>query len=371
MMLTLTFLGGLALLLLGADLLVRGASRLALALGLTPIVVGLTVVSIGTSAPELAISVGGALAGTPDLALGNIVGSNIANVLLILGLVALVTPLVVHRQLVWLDVPLMIGASLLVFAMAVDGRIARWEGGVLVAAAIAYILFLVRMARRHPEQVPEDPHLGDGDGDGDAEARPGTLRQLLLMAAGLALLVAGARLLVQAATAIAGALGLSDLVIGLTVVAVGTSLPEIATSLLSSLRGQRDLAVGNIVGSNIFNLLLVLGGTALVASDGIPVAATALRFDLPVMTAVAVACLPIFFVGHCIRRWEGALFVGYYLAYTAYLLMAASSHDALDDFRLVMQAVVMPLTLVTLAVVTWRHLRARAAPPTNTADGSP
>ena len=320
MMLTLTFLGGLALLLLGADLLVRGASRLALALGLTPIVVGLTVVSIGTSAPELAISVGGALAGTPDLALGNIVGSNIANVLLILGLVALVTPLVVHRQLVWLDVPLMIGASLLVFAMAVDGRIARWEGGVLVAAAIAYILFLVRMARRHPEQVPEDPHLGDGDGD--AEARPGTLRQLLLMAAGLALLVAGARLLVQAATAIAGALGLSDLVIGLTVVAVGTSLPEIATSL-------------------------------------------------PVMTAVAVACLPIFFVGHCIRRWEGALFVGYYLAYTAYLLMAASSHDALDDFRLVMQTVVMPLTLVTLAVVTWRHLRARAAPPTNTADGSP
>ena len=387
MMLTLTFLGGLALLLLGADLLVRGASRLALALGLTPIVVGLTVVSIGTSAPELAISVGGALAGTPDLALGNIVGSNIANVLLILGLVALVTPLVVHRQLVWLDVPLMIGASLLVFAMAVDGRIARWEGGVLVAAAIAYILFLVRMARRHPEQVPEDPHLGDGDGDGDAEARPGTLRQLLLMPVFTFLIlfafpakpddlrmlakVLVARLLVQAATAIAGALGLSDLVIGLTVVAVGTSLPEIATSLLSSLRGQRDLAVGNIVGSNIFNLLLVLGGTALVASDGIPVAATALRFDLPVMTAVAVACLPIFFVGHCIRRWEGALFVGYYLAYTAYLLMAASSHDALDDFRLVMQTVVMPLTLVTLVVVTWRHLRARAAPPTNTADGSP
>jgi cation:H+ antiporter len=248
-------------------------------------------------------------------------------------------------------------------------RIARWEGGVLVAAAIAYILFLVGMARRHPEQVPEDPQLGEVDAD--TEARPGTLRQLLLMAAGLALLVAGARLLVQAATAIAGALGLSDLVIGLTVVAIGTSLPEIATSLLSSLRGQRDLAVGNIVGSNIFNLLLVLGGTALVAGDGIPVAPTALRFDLPVMTAVAVACLPIFFVGHCIRRWEGALFVGYYVAYTAYLLMAASSHASLDDFRLVMQAVVMPLTLVTLSVVTWRHVRSRAALPPNTPDGSP
>lgn len=367
-MLLLTLLGGLVLLLLGAELLVRGASRLALALGLAPIVVGLTVVSIGTSAPELAISVGGALAGTPDLALGNIVGSNIANVLLILGLVALVTPLVVHRQLVWLDVPLMIGASLLVFAMALDGRIARWEGAVLVAAAIAYIVFLVRMAQHHPEQVPEDPQLAGDDSGAGVEARPRTARQLLLMGAGLALLVAGAHLLVHAATALAGELGLSELVIGLTVVAIGTSLPEIATSLISALRGQRDLAVGNIVGSNIFNLLLVLGGTALVASDGIPVAVTALRFDLPVMTVVAVACLPIFFVGHCIRRWEGALFVGYYGAYTAYLLMAESSHDALDDFRLAMQTVVMPLTLLTLAVVTWRYLRLRAPTPPHTPD---
>ncbi len=360
MLLALTFLGGLALLLLGAELLVRGASRLAIALGLAPIIVGLTVVSIGTSAPELAISVGGALAGTPDLALGNVVGSNIANVLLILGLVALVTPLVVHRQLVWLDVPLMIGASLLVFGMAWDGVIAGWEGGVLLALAIAYIGFLVWTARRHPEQVPEDPQLADAGAA--TPAQPRTARQLLLMAAGLALLVAGARLLVQAATAIGSALGLSDLVIGLTVVAVGTSLPEIATSILAAVRGQRDLAVGNIVGSNIFNLLLVLGATALVAGDGIPVPASALRFDLPVMTAVALACLPIFFTGHCIRRWEGALFVAYYVAYTAYLLMAAAEHDALADFRLAMLGVVIPLTVVTLAVVTFRTVRRRVAP---------
>ena len=359
-MLALTFLGGLTLLLLGAELLVRGASRLAIALGLAPIIVGLTVVSIGTSAPELAISVGGALAGTPDLALGNVVGSNIANVLLILGLVALVAPLVVHRQLVWLDVPLMIGASLLVFAMAWDGAIARWEGGVLLALAVAYIGFLIWTARRHPEQVPEDPELAEAATGGPAQPR--TARQLLLMAAGLAMLVAGARLLVQAATAIGSALGLSDLVIGLTVVAIGTSLPEIATSILAAVRGQRDLAVGNIVGSNIFNLLLVLGATALVAADGIPVPASALRFDLPVMTAVALACLPIFFTGHCIRRWEGALFVAYYLAYTAYLLMAAADHDALDDFRLAMLSVVVPLTVVTLAVVTWRQLRRRTHP---------
>lgn len=351
MLTLLGFIAGLVLLLVGAELLVRGASRLALGLGIAPIVVGLTVVSIGTSAPEIAVSVGGAWSGSPDLALGNIVGSNIANVLLILGLVAVVTPLVVHRQLVWLDVPLMIAASVACVVMALDGTIARWEGALLVTGAVAYITFLLRTARAHPEHVPTDPELLE------APPRPAPLRQVVLIIGGLALLVGGARLLVQAATTAATALGLSELVIGLTVVAIGTSLPEVATSVLSALRGQRDLAVGNIVGSNIFNLLLVLGATALVAPAGVPVPDSALRFDLPVMTAVAVACLPIFFNGHCIARWEGALFLGYYVAYTAYLLMAASEHDALPDFRLAMITVVMPLTVLTLAVVTWRNLR--------------
>jgi cation:H+ antiporter len=353
-MLLLLFVGGLALLLIGAEALVRGASRLALAMGLAPVIVGLTVVSIGTSAPELAISIDGALSGSPDLALGNIVGSNIANVLLVLGLVALITPLVVQRQLVWLDVPIMIGATALCFLMALDGRIARWEGGLLLAGAIAYTLFLIRLARRAPEQVPERPGVGE-----DGGARPGRVRQILLMAVGLALLVGGARLLVQAATGMATALGLSELIIGLTVVAVGTSLPEIATSILAAIRGERDLAVGNIVGSCIFNLLLVLGATALIAGDGVPVSPVALRFDLPVMTAVAVACLPIFFTGHCIQRWEGAVFVGYYVAYTAYLLMAASSHAALADFRFGMVYVVIPMTVITLAAIALDSLKAR------------
>lgn len=360
MLTLLGFIAGLVLLLVGAEVLVRGASRLALGLGIAPIVVGLTVVSLGTSAPEIAVGVGGAWSGSPDLALGNIVGSNIANVLLILGLVAVVTPLVVHRQLVWLDVPLMIVASLVCVVMALDGTISRWEGALLVAGAIAYITFLLRTARAHPEHVPRDPELS-------APPRPAPLRQVALIIGGLALLVGGARLLVDAATAAATALGLSELVIGLTVVAIGTSLPEVATSVLSALRGQRDLAVGNIVGSNIFNLLLVLGATALVAPSGVPVPDSALRFDLPVMTAVAVACLPIFFNGHRIARWEGALFLGYYVAYTAYLLMAASRYDALPDFRLAMVTVVMPLTVLTLAVVTWRNVRrlhrAETSPP--------
>ncbi len=354
MTLALLFAVGLAALILGAELLVRGASRLALALGITPLVVGLTVVSIGTSAPEMAVSVGGALAGTPDLALGNIVGSNIANVLLILGLVAVIVPLIVDKQLVWLDVPVMLAASLLVWLMAADGRIARWEGALLLAGAGAYLLMLLRNARRSPEQAATPPV--------PAAAPQAKWLQLLLMVAGLALLVLGARWLVSAATQVASALGLSELIIGLTVVAVGTSLPEIATSILSALRGQRDLAVGNVVGSNIFNLLLVLGLTALLAAGGVPVQTPALSFDLPVMVAVAIACLPIFFTGHCIARWEGAVFLGYYIAYVAYLLLDAQGHAQLADLQLAMRWGVIPLTLLTLAVSLSRALATRKPP---------
>lgn len=352
MLLALLFLAGLALLLLGAEALVRGASRLALALGMPPLVVGLTVVAIGTSTPELAISVGGALAGTPDIALGNVVGSNIANVLLVLGFVALVTPLVVQRQLVRLDVPVMISVSLLTLLLAWNGRITRVEGVLLLAGAAAYIGFLLWLARRRPEAAPDAEEL-DLD---PAAAPPRVPRQLLLIALGLALLVVGARLLVAAAVELAAALGLSELVIGLTVVAVGTSLPEIATSVVAGLRGKRDLAVGNIVGSNIFNLLLVLGATALASPSGVAVSPAAQRFDLPAMVAVAIACLPIFFTGHRIARWEGALFLAYYVAYVAYLLLQAGQHAALADYRLVMLYGVIPLTAVTLLVLAFRSL---------------
>lgn len=352
MMLLLLFLAGLAALIFGAELLVRGASRMALALGLTPLVVGLTVVSMGTGAPELAISLGAAFQDTPDLAMGNIIGSNIANVLLILGLVALIVPLVVDKQLVWLDVPVMISASLLVMLMALDGRIAHWEGVVLVLCAVAYIAKLLHAARRHPEQaVDPAPVIRKSAGAG--------WRNALLILGGLILLVIGARLLVDTATQVAVMWGLSELVIGLTVVAVGTSLPEIATSIISAARGQRDLAVGNAIGSNIFNILLVLGLTAIVAKGGVPVAPAALSFDLPVMIAVAIACLPIFFTGHTIARWEGVVFLGYYIAYTAWLLLDAQGHDALDNYELAMTTVAIPLTLLTLLISLTRALKAR------------
>ena len=358
---------GLALLLVGAEMLVRGASRLALATGMSPLVIGLTVVAFGTSTPELAVSIGAANSGAPDIALGNVVGSNITNVLLILGVSALIAPLIVARQLIRVDVPIMVGVSVLALVLALDGGIGRVDGAILAALLVGYTLLQVRLGR-------SDPAAGDtalDTVDGPPRGTRAWVMNVALVGGGLALLILGANWLVDSATLIARQFGLSELVIGLTVVAVGTSMPEIATSIIATIRGQRDLAVGNVVGSNIFNLLGVLGLAAVISPTGIPVSPAAVNFDIPVMIATAVACLPIFFTGHSIQRWEGAVFLGYYVAYTAYLLLDAAGHDALPDFRLAMLWVVMPLTVVTLSVVTWRHLRSRAAPPTNTPDGSP
>ncbi len=300
---------GFILLTGGAESLVRGASGIASRLGIPPLIVGLTVVAFGTSAPELAVSIAAAWSGQADLALGNVVGSNIFNILLILGISALITPLAIGSQLIRIDVPLMVGASVLVLVFALDGHIDRLEGGVLFSGLLAYIGFQVRQGRRE--------RLVNGDDPGQATQSRWWLDPLLVLG-GLAILVMGSRLLVSSAVAIAQSLGVSELVIGLTIVAGGTSLPEVATSVIASLRGQRDIAVGNVVGSNVFNLLGVLGLAALISPAGIGVAQQALVFDLPVMVAAAVACLPIFITGREIARWEGALFLAYYLAYTLY-----------------------------------------------------
>jgi cation:H+ antiporter len=356
----LRFAVGMALLLGGAELLVRGASRLARGLGVSPLVIGLTVVAFGTSAPELAVTVGGALRGGPgaSIAVGNVVGSNIFNVLFILGLSAAIAPLVVHQRIVQLDVPLMIAASLLAAALGFDGAFGRADGALLFAGIVTYTGFLIRQSRRESAEVRAE-YLSEFGADGAPRARGGWLANAVKVAVGLALLVLGARWLVEGAIAFARLLGLSELVIGLTIVAAGTSLPEIATSVLAALRGEREIAVGNVIGSNLFNLLCVLGVAALVAPHGLPVSPAAESFDIPVMVAVSVACLPIFFVGHCLARWEGFLFLGYYAAYVAYLLLDASGHDALPEFRAAMVGFVLPLTIVTLLVRAGRAWRSR------------
>jgi len=351
-MTVLLLVSGFALLIVGAEGLVRGASRLAGAAGISPLVIGLTVVAYGTSAPELAISLLSAVRGSADLAVGNVVGSNIFNVLFILGLAALIAPLVVKQQIVRLDVPVMIVVSLVVWALAGDGGIGRLEGLLLVAGAVAYTVFLIRGSRRETKEVREEY-----DREFGAAARPSGRRigkDVLIALVGLVLLVAGAQALVTAAVDVARRLGVSELVIGLTIVAAGTSLPEVATSVLATIRGERDIAVGNIVGSNIFNLLTVLGGTAALSPAGVAVSGAALRFDIPVMVAVSVACLPIVFTGSRISRWEGALFFGYWLAYTAFVVLAATRHEALDALRTGLVWFALPLTTVTLAVVSVR-----------------
>lgn len=351
------FILGLALLIVGAEGLVRGASRMALGLGISPLVVGLTVVAFGTSAPELAVSIQSALAGPSgaDVALGNVVGSNIANVLLILGISAAITPLVVQQQLIRLDVPLMIGASLLVFVMAMDGVISRIDGLLLFSGIVIYTVFAIRQSRKESAEVQQE-YSAEFD-TGKPQSLSDWIKNMLLLVGGLALLVLGARWLVDGAISFARMFGVSELVIGLTIVAIGTSLPEIATSIIAALRGERDIAVGNVVGSNLFNLLSVLGLSSIVAPAGVNVAPAALNFDLPVMLAVAVACLPIFFTGRLIARWEGWLFLGYYVVYTLYLVLAASQHDILPAFSNVMGLFVLPLTAITLVILAWRALR--------------
>jgi len=352
----LLFVAGLAVLLAGAEALVRGAARLATALGVSALGVGLTVVAFGTSAPELAVSVQAAFLGRnggADIALGNVVGSNIFNVLFILGLSALVAPLAVSRPLVTRDVPILIAVSVLVALLGLDGRLDRLDGLLLFAGILVYTLYLIVEGRR-ARAGTATTRSGRWEIDGQA------VWPLLQVIVGLVMLVLGARWLLEGAVGLARAWGVSELVIGLTLVAAGTSLPELATSVVASLKGQRDIAIGNIVGSNIFNILSVLGLSAIVAPDGLPVAAAALDFDIPVMIAVAVVCLPVFVSGYGIARWEGAVFFGYYLAYTAYLALDATRHALLPVFNQAMWLVVIPVTVIVLAVSMARFLRARS-----------
>lgn len=339
---------GLVGVVVGAEWLVRGAAGLALSLGVRPLLVGLTVVSWGTSAPEFTVSVVASLQGSPEIAVGNVIGSNIFNVLFILGLSAVVAPLAVDRQLVRIEVPLVIAASFAVWFLVTDERLGRGEGFGLLSAFVAYLAASVVLATRDPAQE-HPPELG-------ARQRKGWFGNALLVAFGLAALVFGSRALVAGAVAVARWMGVSELVIGLTIVAAGTSLPELATSVVASWRGERDIAVGNVIGSNLFNLLAVLGAAAVFAPAGLPVAPSVFHFDLPVMTAAAFACLPIAVTGQRIARWEGLLLFGYGIAYWAYLLLAATHHDRLTGFTLVMVLFAIPLTVVGLALSLVQHL---------------
>jgi len=359
MMQALLFVAGLAALVGGAELLVRGASRLALSFGISSLVVGLTVVAFGTSAPEMTVSVGAVLNGQTGLALGNVVGSNIFNVLGILGLAAVIMPLAVNLQVIRQEMPIMIGVALLVILLSQDGRIGLADGVLLTGLLLAYTVFLVVQSRAQGVET------GDYAAERTAATRSAWGIQILMVGAGLALLVVGSELMVNAAVFFARQLGVSDVIVGLTIVAIGTSLPEVAASVTAALKGERDIAVGNVVGSCVFNLLGVLGLSGIAAAfsaggAGLPVPTSVLNFDLWVMLAALGACLPIFLTGREVARWEGVLFLLFYIAYTAYLILAARQHEALPAFSGVMLGFLLPLTLVTLVVSGIRSQRRRS-----------
>ena len=364
---------GLAFLISGADMLVRGASRLAAIAGIPPLVVGLTVVAFGTSAPELAVSARSALAGQSDIALGNVVGSNIFNILFILGIASLITPISVSRQVVRQEVPIMIGVSLIGWLLSANGVIGRLEGLLLLTGIATYTIFLIIQGRKTEKTDSEAINSKDkpeekGNQDVSADALPAkreirSARSIMIaiafVVAGLAFLVLGSGWLVDGAVRIARRYNVSELVIGLTIIAAGTSMPELATSIVGALKGERDIAVGNVVGSNVFNILAVLGAASLFSSNGVGVSADAQAVDIPVMVAASVVCLPIFFTGARISRLEGAFFLAGYIAYAIYLGLNATQSRPSDSFTTAILYVALPLSVIILTVSLVRELFAR------------
>lgn len=350
------FIGGLVILILGADLLLRGATRLAAAFGISPLAIGLTIVAVGTASPEIAVSLQAAISGQGDLTLGNVLGSNIFNVLFILGITALAAPIVIAEQLIRMDAPIMLAASLLVLALALDGNLGLLDSSVLVLCLIGYILFALRQSRAESKKVQNE--YAEEFAQKQPRTTKNTLVNSFLILVGLASLAIGSRWLVDSAVAIARALRVSELIIGLTIVAVGTSLPEVTTSIIAALKKESDIAVGNAIGSNIFNLLGVLGLGALLSPGGIPIARQILRFDFLVMIFVAMVSLPIFYIDNRISRAEGLLLLTYYVFYMAYIIMQAISSPVLPGVTWFLAAFV-PITFVGLVAFAIRSTRSR------------
>lgn len=296
---------GLAALIIGAEGLVRGGSAIAARLGISPMLVGVTVVSIGTSLPELAVGIDAAVHDAGPLAVGNIAGTNIVNILLILGLSAAMVPLTLRRQTVRLDLPVMVASALLLWALAANGSLSRLDGTILLLLAIAYTITVVRA------EISGDDALPDVLDTASVPDRIGW--RIVQLVDGVAVVVVGAEWLVTGAVDVAGDLGVSEAVIGLTVVAIGTSAPELVTTIMSTIRGERDLAIGNLIGSSIYNVTFILGTTSLFRP--LEVTDELIRIDLPLMAVVALICVPVFLTGRRITRLEGVAFVVGYVVY--------------------------------------------------------
>jgi cation:H+ antiporter len=308
----LLFTLGLAVLAVGAEVFLRGAVSVGLRFGISPFVIGLTIVGFGTSAPELAVNLSAALRGSTDMAMGNVVGSNIANIGLIIGLSALLAPLAVHMRLLRVETPVMIAFSLLLWWLCADGLISRLDAGILLFGFVAMMLFIMRTAKGEPEEVQAELASAVRAGRHPAFA-------LVFLGLGLAGLVGGAEMMVRSAIALAQMWGMSDLVIGLTIVAIGTSLPELASSVVAALRGQNDIAVGNVVGSNLFNILLILGVTGMVMP--LPAAPSLLTIEIPVMIGFALLLWLMMWRRQRVSRRTGVFMLIAYVGFLAWQVL--------------------------------------------------
>jgi len=306
------FIIGLGALYLGADILIRGASRLARDLGVNALVIGLTVVAMGTSMPEFLVGMVASARDSGDIAIGNVIGSNVANIALILGVAAVIRPIRVQMRLLVREVPIMIFATLAFFVFALDGMLSRWDGMAMAAGFIAYTLYLLDGARRESPAIEVEYQRF-------VPAGGNVMGHILLTIVGLATLLGGAQLVVSGAASTARFLGISELAIGLTVVALGTSLPELATAVAASIQDEGDILVGNVVGSNVFNLLAVLGPASILRP--IPIADSVIRVEAPVMLAVSVIVLPFVWTTLRLTRWEGIILLAAYAAFVVLLAL--------------------------------------------------
>lgn len=310
---------GLVLVVGGAESILRGSTRLAAALGVSPMVIGLTIVSVGTSAPELAVGITAASEGRGMLAVGNIAGTNVFNILFILGLSALLRPLPLQLGSIRLDLPVMVSAALALIVMSSDGVLSRLDGAILLTAAILYTVALARQSKK--ERSAAQREFQEEYGRPQRMTSASALVCLALIVAGIAITVWGAHVLVNAAVSLARLVGVSDAIIGLTIVAIGTSAPEFATTMISTWQNERDVAIGNLIGSTSYNILAILGVTCLVTPGGVPVSDEILWIDIPLAAAAALICIPVFATGRRVSRREGAFFVTVYVVYLTILLV--------------------------------------------------
>lgn len=312
---------GLLALIAGAELITRGGVQVATRVGVPPIIIGLTIVALGTSTPELAVGIEAARRGSGSLAIANIAGTNIVNILLILGLSALLRPLALTMQTLRFDLPVMTLVAVALVVLALDGSLTRAEGIVMMVAALIYTVAIVRLTRRESFMTKIEFAR-----EFRASRRLSPIHEVLLNLAalivGIAVVVIGSDWLVDGGVALARTMGISDAVIGLTIVAIGTSAPELVTTVIGTLRNDRDIAIGNLLGSSIYNILVILGLTCIVSPEALPVERHLALIDIPLMALVAIVCVPVFLSARRVSRLEGGMFVGAYVVYLTYLIVA-------------------------------------------------